>query len=475
MSNSELFVQIDAELCTGCRQCTTVCPVNAIAGEPGQPQTIDTDNCVLCGQCVQICTSFAAEGREDGKDLVALRERRGQLPSVREPLFAAYSTGQVLKVKQALRSGQLQTVVQCAPAIRVSLAEEFGLPFGTLTPGKMAAALRRLGFDRIYDTNFGADVTIMEEGTELIGRMMAGERLPMFTTCCPAWVKHAETAAPDLLEHLSSCKSPMQMVGALIKTFGAQLDGIDPSHIYSVAVMPCTCKAFECSREEMEVDGHREVDVVITTRELAQLIKDAGIDFEQLPDEPFDAPLGLYSGAGSIFGVTGGVMEAAIRTGYELMTGEKLMELQLDFVRGEEGIRTAEVQVGELCLRVAVVAGLQYVQPVLDQIREGTCPYHFIEVMACPAGCISGGGQPKLLLETQRKQAYLARKTAVYRHDAHQQVRKSHENPAIIELYAQFLGEPLGHVSHHLLHTVFRSRKPSSCPPLQAGRRAESR
>lgn len=458
MSYKDPIIHIDEQLCTGCRRCAAVCPVDAIIGEPGHPQTIDAHRCVVCGQCVQICTAYAADNESTIASRAVKLQERGQLPNVREPLFAAYSSGDIQKVKAVLADPKRFKVVQCAPAVRVSLAEEFGLPFGTLTPGKMAAALRRLKFDRIYDTNFAADVTIMEEGSELIGRVMSGERLPMFTSCCPAWVKHAETAAPELLEHLSSCKSPMQMGGALFKTYGAELDGIAPSDIFSVAVMPCTCKKFECSREEMSVDGCREVDLVITTRELASLIKDQGIDFIHLPDEPFDSPLGKYSGAGTIFGATGGVMEAAIRTGYELITHEQIPNLQLDFVRGEEGIRTAEVQIGELELKVAVVAGLKYVDAVLAKVAEGTCPYHFIEVMACPEGCVSGGGQPKLLLETQRKMAYQARKSALYRHDSHQKVRKSHENPDIIKLYKDFLGEPLGHTSHHLLHTKFVDR-----------------
>ncbi|WP_232229092.1 [FeFe] hydrogenase, group A [Paenibacillus zanthoxyli] len=457
-SNIDPIIHIDEELCTGCRRCAAVCPVDAIIGEAGTPQRIDAHRCVVCGQCVQTCAAYAAEGEPSLTSRAEKLRQRGQLSSVREPLFAAYSTGHALELKEALADPKRYKVVQCAPVIRVSLAEEFGLPFGTLTPGKMAAALRLLNFDRVYDTNFGADVTIMEEGSELIGRVMSGERLPMFTSCCPAWVKHAETAAPHVLEHLSSCKSPMQMVGALAKTYSAELDGVAPADILSVAGMPCTCKKFEAGRDEMNVDGLREVDRVITTRELAQLIKDKGIDFMNLPDEPFDSPLGKYSGAGTIFGATGGVMEAAIRTGYELITHESIPNLQLDFIRGDEGIRTATVQIGDLELKVAVVAGLKYVSSILEQVSEGTCPYHFIEVMACPEGCVSGGGQPKLLLETQRKAAYQARKSSIYRHDSNQKVRKSHENPAIIKLYKDFLGEPLGHTSHHLLHTKFFSR-----------------
>ncbi|AIQ63925.1 iron hydrogenase [Paenibacillus stellifer] len=461
-SSIEPIIHIDQELCTGCRRCATVCPVDAIIGERRSPQSVDPQRCVICGQCVQVCSAYAAEGdsrltRRSDK----LRER-GQLSSVHEPLFAAYSTGHASELREALDDPKRFNIVQCAPVIRVSLAEEFGMPFGTLTPGKMASALRRVGFDRIYDTNFGADVTIMEEGTELISRVMSGEALPMFTSCCPAWVKHAETAAPHLLHHLSSCKSPMQMVGALAKTYGAKAEGVSPGDIFSVAVMPCTCKKFESSREEMTVDGYREVDLVITTRELAQLIKAKGIDFNSLPDEPFDSPLGLYSGAGTIFGATGGVMEAAIRTGYELVTHEALPDLQLEFIRGAEGIRTATVQLGDLELRVAIVAGLKYVHGILEQVSKGECPYHFIEVMACPEGCVSGGGQPKLLLERDRTAAYAARKASIYNHDSTLKIRKSHENPAIIQLYKDYLGEPLGEVSHHLLHTKFNSRSPKS-------------
>jgi ferredoxin hydrogenase len=381
------------------------------------------------------------------------------LPSIKEPIFAAYNMGQTISVKKALANPNLYKVVQCAPAVRVALAEEFGFPLGTLTPGKMAAALRRLNFNRVYDTNFAADLTIMEEGSELIKRVTEGKNLPMFTSCCPAWVKFAEQEYPELLEHLSSCKSPQQMAGAIFKTYGAQIDDIDPSQIFSVSVMPCTCKQFECDRPEMRDSGNKDVDVAITTRELAQLIKDAGIDFKSLPDEEFDLPLGSYTGAGTIFGVTGGVMEAALRTGYELITKESIPNIELNFVRGEQGLRTAEVQVGELKLKVAVVSGLKNVVSVLENIKSGKCDFHFIEVMTCPQGCISGGGQPKLLLEEYRELAYKQRKASVYNHDSKLEVRKSHENIAIKKLYDEFLGEPLGHKSHHLLHTEYASRK----------------
>ncbi len=453
------IINIDKELCTGCRRCAEVCPVNAIEGEDGKPQVINSDRCVVCGQCVQICNVYASSFEEDIEPRNKKLEQRGVLESVKEPLFAAYNVGQAKLVKEALSNSKLYKLVQCAPAVRVALAEEFGMPLGTLTPGKMAAALRRLNFDKVYDTNFAADLTIMEEGSELIQRVTEGKNLPMFTSCCPAWVKFAEQEYPELLNHLSSCKSPQQMGGVLFKTYGAKIDDIDPAKIFSVAIMPCTCKQFECDRPEMNDSGYKDVDVVLTTRELAQLIKDMGIDFNNLPDEEFDSALGNYSGAGTIFGVTGGVMEAALRTGYELITKEAIPNIDLEFVRGGNGVRKATVEVGSLKLKVAVVSGLKNVVPLLEDVKKGKCDFHFIEVMTCPEGCISGGGQPKLLLEEYREVAYKQRKAATYNHDSKLEIRKSHENPDIIKLYDEFLGEPLGHQSHHLLHTKYTSRK----------------
>lgn len=453
------IINIDKELCTGCRRCAEVCPVNAIEGEDEKPQVINLDRCVVCGQCVQMCNVYASSFEEDIDSRGKKLEQRGVLESVREPLFAAYNVGHAKLVKEALSNPKLYKLVQCAPAVRVALAEEFGMPLGTLTPGKMAAALRRLNFDKVYDTNFAADLTIMEEGSELIQRVTDGKNLPMFTSCCPAWVKFAEQEYPELLNHLSSCKSPQQMGGVLFKTYGAKIDDIDPAKIFSVAIMPCTCKQFECDRPEMNDSGYKDVDVVLTTRELAQLIKDMGIDFKNLPDEEFDSALGNYSGAGTIFGVTGGVMEAALRTGYELITKEAIPNIDLEFVRGGNGVRKATVEVGSLKLKVAVVSGLKNVVPLLEDVKKGQCDFHFIEVMTCPEGCISGGGQPKILLEEYRKVAYKQRKAATYNHDSKLEIRKSHENPDIIKLYDEFLGEPLGHQSHHLLHTKYTSRK----------------
>lgn len=452
----EGIIKIDKELCTGCRRCVGICPVDAIEGEKGQPQTINTERCVLCGQCVQICSAYASVFDEDITPLEQKMQERNMLPSVKEPLFASYYTGHAPAVKEVLTKGSLFTMVQCAPAVRVAIAEEFGMPLGSLTPGKMAAALRKLGFKRVYDTNFTADLTIMEEGNELIKRVTEGGVLPMFTSCCPAWVKFVEQDYPELIPHLSSCKSPQQMAGALFKTYGAQVDGVDAAEVYSVSVMPCVCKKFECERPELKDSGYQDVDVVITTRELAQLIKDAGIDFNNLPEEEFDKPLGIYSGAGTIFGVTGGVMEAALRTAYEVITKEEIPDVNLKLVRGGQGVRTAEVKVGDMTLKVAVVAGLKNVIPVLEAIKAGTADFHFMEVMTCPVGCVSGGGQPKVLLPDDQTNAYDNRTFNTYVHDENMEYRKSHNNPEIQKIYKEFLTEDS---VHHLLHTTYISRR----------------
>lgn len=454
-----MIVDIDKDLCTGCRECSKVCPVDAIEGEQGKPQQINVDKCIICGQCVQVCKSYASIIDESIEFVDNIKNQR-KIPSIiKEPMFAAYNKCDVEKVKNALQDPNIFTVVQCAPAVRVALSEDFGYNLGELTPGKMAAALKALKFDRVYDTNFAADLTIMEEGTELIKRVTEKENLPMFTSCCPAWVKFMEDNYPELTNHLSSCKSPQQMAGVVFKTYGAKINNIDPSKICSISIMPCTCKKFECDREEMNSSGHKDVDVVLTTRELAYLIKDMDIDFKNLKEAKFETPLGEYSGAGTIFGVTGGVMEAAIRTGYELITKKSIPSVDVVEVRGTEGFREKQIKVGDLNLKVGVVTGLKNVIPVLEKLKAGNLELDFIEVMTCPVGCVSGGGQPKLLLEEHRSAAYENRIKSTYSHDQNLPTRKSHENLEIQKMYNEYLGEPLGEKSHHLLHTKYCIKK----------------
>lgn len=450
-----MIISIDKDLCTGCQECIKVCPAYAIEGEAGKPHEIKSDKCVMCGQCVQVCKSYASIIDKGFKFVEEKRKERNLPDTIKEPVFAAYNVCEIERVKTALKDKSKFTMVQCAPAVRVAIGEEFGLELGTLTPGKMAAALKALNFDRVYDTNFSADLTIMEEGTELIKRITEGGTLPMFTSCCPAWVKFMENNYPELTDHLSSCKSPQQMGGAVFKTYGAQINNIDASAIYSVAIMPCTCKKYECDRPEMDSSGYRDVDAVLTTRELAYLIKDMGIDFNNLNEEKFESPLGTYTGAGTIFGVTGGVMEAALRTGYELITKENIPSIDITDVRGNEGFRTSTIKIGDLNLRVGVVTGLKNVVPVLEDLKSKKLDLDFIEVMTCPVGCVSGGGQPKLLLEEYRDIAYKNRIKWTYIHDKNLPLRKSHENPEIEKIYKDFLIEPLGSVSHHLLHTEY--------------------
>jgi ferredoxin hydrogenase len=449
-------IQIDKDICTGCQECTKVCPAYAIEGNLHEPQTLVTERCVMCGQCVQKCKSYISPF-DHGIELYTKKRKERNLPdTVTEPLFAAYNVCHLDEVLTALKDPSKFTMVQAAPAVRVGIAEEFGLPLGTLAAGKMAAVFRKLGFNKVYDTNFTADLTIMEEGTELVKRVTQKGVLPMFTSCCPAWVKYMENNYPDLTKHLSSCKSPQQMAGPVFKTYGAKINNIDPAKVFTVSVMPCTCKEFECNREEMNASGFKDVDVVITTRELAYLIKKQGIDFCQLQDEEFDQPLGEYTGAATIFGVTGGVMEAALRTGYKLITGKELTNVDILPVRSTEGFRVAEIPVGDLTLKVGVVTNLKNIEPVIEKLQAGTLDLHFVEVMTCPEGCVSGGGQPKLLVDTDRPEAYANRRQATFDHDKALPKRKSHENPAITKIYADFLGEPNGEKSHHLLHTTYK-------------------
>lgn len=427
----------DPRKCVLCRRCVAVCEkVQAVSAIAPQERGFDTVvapafldplgsvSCVNCGQCALVCPTAAICEKDD--------------------------TGSVWA---ALGDPDKHVVVQTAPATRVSIGEMFGMEPGSVVTGKMVAALRRLGFDKVFDTDFTADLTIMEEGSELLERIHEGGTLPLITSCSPGWIKFIEHFYPDMLPHLSTCKSPQQMFGALAKTYYAQKAGISPADIFVVSIMPCTAKKFEAGRDEMADSGYRDVDVVLTTRELGKMFKMAGIDFGALVEEEYDDPFGISTGAAVIFGSTGGVMEAALRTAYELVTGQTLLSLDFHEVRGLMGVKEASVNLDGSELKVAVAHGLSNAREIMERIRKGE-KYHFIEIMCCPGGCIGGGGQP---IPTNRE-VREKRVAGIYDADAAMVLRKSHENPAVQELYTQFLGKPLGHRSHDLLHTEYKER-----------------
>ena len=447
----------DPNKCINCRRCVSVChdkqgvgileSVNrgfdTVVSAPFWKSLVEL-SCVNCGQCALVCPVGAITEKDDTE-----------------------------RVWAALADPTKHVVVQTAPAIRVSIGEELGLPVGTRVTKQLTTALRRLGFDRVFDTDFSADLTILEEGSELLHRLSTGGTLPMITSCSPGWIKFIEHYYPDLLDHLSTCKSPQQMFGALTKTYYAEKVGVDPKDIVMVSIMPCTAKKFEVGRPEMQDSGYPDVDVVLTTRELGRMFREAGIDFVNLPDEEYDAPLGISTGAGAIFGASGGVMEAALRTVYELVTGTELENLEFEDVRGLQGIKSVTVRLplpeaaaagsgdvvgldqSELEIKVAVAHSLKYAKVLMDQIRAGEADYQFIEVMCCPGGCIGGGGQPIPTTDKERGQ----RIRAIYEEDVGMPLRKSHENPAVRALYEEFLGEPLGEKSHKLLHTHYQARE----------------
>lgn len=448
IDNSSPSIIRDPRKCILCRRCVAVCEkvqgvkcistmnrgFETVVAPPFNQGLIDV-NCAMCGQCSLVCPTGAIVEVDD--------------------------TG---KVWRALDDASKHVVVQTAPAVRVAIAEEFGIEPGTIGTGKLVAGLRRLGFDAVMDTDFTADLTIMEEGTEFINRVTTGGVLPMITSCSPGWIKYIEMYYPDLLAHLSTCKSPQQMFGALAKTFYAEKKGIDPANVYSVSIMPCTAKKYEAQREELADSGYQDVDVVLTTRELARMLREIGIDWDSLPEENYDDPMGLSTGAAVIFGATGGVMEAAVRTVYEILTKQPLPDINLTPVRGMEGIKEATLKVGDLDVKVAVAHTLGNARKLLDKIRAGEADYHFIEIMCCPGGCIGGGGQPiPTNLEVRLK-----RIAGTYKADEELPMRKSHENPAITAIYKEYLGEPLGEKSHKLLHTFYVPRgvynKPEGLP-----------
>ena len=441
----------------------------------------DTSKCILCGRCVARCGNAHGNGilgfeNRGFKTIVGPAFNRsfkdspcllcGQCVSVC-PTGALMEKSDLPLLDAAFKAGKY-VIVQTAPAVRAALGEEFGMPIGTPVTGKMVAALHRLGFYRVYDTNFGADLTIMEEGTELIHRLKNNGVLPMITSCSPGWVNYAEYYYGDLLDHLSSCKSPHEMEGAIIKTYFAEKNGIDPKDIFVVSIMPCTAKKYEKDREQLKnKDGLKDVDAVLTTRELGTLIRRSGINFAKLPDEEFDQDLlGDYTGAGVIFGVTGGVMEAALRTCYKVLTGKEHDAIKFEAVRGLEGIKEAKIDIDGTELWVCVASGMKNAKPILEDIRAGKSKYAFIEFMCCPGGCINGGGQPYVkpsLLPNEDLDIYdtyrAKRASALYSEDERLVLRQSHNNPQIQALYKDYLGEPGSHKAHELLHTTYKARE----------------
>lgn len=443
IDNLSTSIVRDSSKCILCRRCVAVCKNVQSVGAidvayrgiqskitPAFDKSLADSNCVNCGQCVAVCPVGALSIKYD-----------------------------IDRVWEALSNDDIHVVVQTAPAVRAALGEEFGMEIGTATTGKMVAALRRLGFNKVFDTDTGADFTIMEEGTEFINRLKENKNLPLITSCSPGWVKFAEHNFPELLDNLSTAKSPMSMFGALIKTYYAKQEGIDPSKIFSVAVMPCTAKKFECDRPEMNDSGFKDVDAVITTVELAKMIKQAGINFEKLTDEQFDSPMGEATGAAVIFGTTGGVMEAAVRTVAEILEGKEINQIEYEAVRGEEGLKEAELEISGKKVKIAVVSGLGNARKLMEKVKNGEVDYHFIEVMACPGGCIMGGGQPrKILKERNGIDVKGLRKNALYSEDKKATLRKSHQNPYVQKVYKEFLQEPGSHEAHKLFHTEYTKR-----------------
>ena len=440
--DSAIHMIRDNGKCILCRRCVAACPAQHISAIGANARGFDTHigsaferpldsvACVSCGQCIVNC-----------------------------PTGAIYEKDDTAKVLEAINDPEKFVVVHTAPSIRVTLGECFGMHIGTNVQGKMVAALRRLGFDKVFDTDFGADLTIVEEANEFLGRVQNGGVLPMITSCSPGWIKYCEHYYPDMLDHLSTCKSPQQMSGAIIKTWYAEKMGIDPKDIVVVGIMPCTAKKFETKRNDQAASGYPDVDYSLTTRELGRMIESAGIYFKHLPDEEFDNPLGDSTGAAVIFGATGGVMEAALRTAVEKLSGEELKSLDFTEVRGTDGIKEASYTVNGMEVKVCVVSGLANANTIMEKVKNGTADYHFIEIMGCPGGCVNGGGQPIQHAVVRNFVDLKARRAAaLYEADKDMPLRKSHESEAVKRLYDEFLGEPGSHKAHEVLHTSYVAR-----------------
>lgn len=440
--DSAIHMIRDNGKCILCRRCVAACQAQHISVIGANARGFDTHigsaferpldsvACVSCGQCIVNC-----------------------------PTGAIYEKDDTAKVLEAINDPEKFVVVHTAPSIRVTLGECFGMHIGTNVQGKMVAALRRLGFDKVFDTDFGADLTIVEEANEFLGRVQNGGVLPMITSCSPGWIKYCEHYYPDMLDHLSTCKSPQQMSGAIIKTWYAEKMGIDPKDIVVVGIMPCTAKMFETKRDDQAASGYPDVDYSLTTRELGRMIESAGIYFKHLPDEEFDNPLGDSTGAAVIFGATGGVMEAALRTAVEKLSGEELKSLDFTEVRGTDGIKEASYTVNGMEVKVCVVSGLANANTIMEKVKNGTADYHFIEIMGCPGGCVNGGGQPIQHAVVRNFVDLKARRAAaLYEADKDMPLRKSHESEAVKRLYAEFLGEPGSHKAHEVLHTSYVAR-----------------
>ncbi|WP_326512738.1 NADH-dependent [FeFe] hydrogenase, group A6 [Clostridium intestinale] len=438
LDNTNPSVVRDRSKCIKCNRCVEMCETTQGIGAlchshrssnltvgTAYNETLEKSNCIYCGQCTTVC-----------------------------PVGALYEKDDTEKVWEILNEADKHVIVQVAPSIRVSVGDEFNMPAGENVTGKMVASLRRMGFDKVFDTNFAADLTIMEEGNELVERIEKNGVLPMITSCCPGWINYAEIYSPSILKNLSSCKSPQQMFGAISKSYYSEKFGVSPEDIVTVSIMPCTAKKYEANRSEMKTNGVKEVDFVLTTREFARMINTANIDFRNIKEEEFDSPLGIASGAGALFGATGGVMEAALRTAYTLLTDEKLESIEFKEVRGMKGVKEAVININDVPIKIAVVHGISNVKNIIEQIENGTVEYSFIEVMACVGGCVGGGGQPVgSTLKAKEK-----RLEQIYRIDERKEIRESHKNPEIIKLYSEYLGKPMSSLSHKLLHTKYSPR-----------------